>query len=67
MKNSEKVKFENDNLAQVQGYSNFENSPKGDTTMEVIEHINEKLDDVYPEMSPEDIFFWLVMMKGCNG
>lgn len=43
MKNSEKVNFENDNLAQVQGYSNFESAPKGDSTNDVIDHINDKL------------------------
>ena len=64
MKNSKKVKSENDNLAQVQGYPDFENSSKGSSVTETIKEtinnirtINEQLDQVYPETQEEEYFF----------
>jgi hypothetical protein len=56
-KSSEQVKFENDNLAQVQGFPDFESSPKGDPTTDVkktISNMSKKLDDVItPEQEDE--------------
>ena len=50
-----KEQEENDNLAQVQGFPNFENSPKGDPTIKLIE---EKLNQIFPETSYDDRFMY---------
>jgi len=56
-KSSEQVKFENDNLAQVQGFINFESAPKGDPTTDVkktIKDMSKKLNEVItPEQEDE--------------
>jgi len=56
-KSSEQVKFENDNLAQVQGFPNFESAPKGNPTKDVkttINNMSKKLNQVItPEQEDE--------------
>lgn len=43
-----KEQIENDNLAQVQGYPNFEDSPKGSND-ETIQRIENNLDKIFTE------------------
>ena len=45
-KSAEQVNYENDILAQIQGYPDFASAPKGDPTKdaeEIIQHINDQL------------------------
>lgn len=57
-KSDEQIKFENDNLAQVQGFPDFLTAPKGDMSdvTETLNHIVEKLDEAYPpDMTEEEV------------
>jgi hypothetical protein len=58
-KSSEQVKFENDNLAQVQGFPNFESAPKGDLITGVkktIKDMSKKLNEVITPEQEDEIY-----------